>query len=132
MFYWYVALTTLLVVFVGVTAFKYFVEAPLVNITRENFQDGPYKFLMFSVDWCPHCVKAKPEFAALGSTKTIGGSTVEMVAINPEEEENPYKEKVKISGYPTLALLSPNGSVTEYDGPRNTASMDDFLTSNCS
>jgi thiol-disulfide isomerase/thioredoxin len=132
MFYWWIALTTLVVVFVGVTAFKYFVEAPLVNMTRENFEDGPYKFLMFGVDWCPHCVKAKPEFAALGSTKTIGGSTVEMVAINPEEEENPYKEKVKISGYPTLALLSPNGSVTEYDGPRNTASMDNFLTSNCS
>lgn len=132
MFYWYVALTTLVVVFLSVTAFKYFVEAPLVNMTRENFEEGPYKFLMFGVDWCPHCVKAKPEFESLGATKTIGGNTVEMVLINPEVDENPYKEKVKISGYPTIVLLSPNGSQTEYNGPRTSSGMNDFLTSNCS
>ena len=127
MFYWWIALTTLVVVFVGVTAFKFFVEAPLVNMTRENFQDGPYKFLMFSVDWCPHCHHAKPEFEKLGSTMTIGGKPVALNAI--EAEKNPDAvQGLKISGYPTFVLYDAEGNmVKDYDGPRKTASFRSFL-----
>ena len=122
------------VLFVGVTIFKNFVEVPLVALaTREDFAgasgSGDYKFVMFGVDWCPHCVKAKPEFQALGPTQTIGGKTVEMLAINPETDPNPYKDKVKIAGYPTVVLLDGAGNTTEYEGARSTQAFQDFLTS---
>ena len=134
--YLYYALAVAVVVFVGVTLFKQFVEKPIITIlTHENFADAPtsstgaggYKFLMFGVDWCPHCVKAKPEFLALGPKQTIAGHAVDCQVINPETEENPYKEKVKISGYPTVVLLDAAGNLTEYEGPRSTQGFQDFL-----
>ena len=135
--YLYYALAVAVVLFVGVTLFKQFVEKPLVTLlTHENFADAPatsttgggnYKFVMFGVDWCPHCVKAKPEFQALGPTQTIAGHAVDLQVINPETDENPYKEKVKISGYPTVVLLDAAGNTTEYEGPRSTQGFQDFL-----
>jgi glutaredoxin len=134
--YLYYALAVAVVLFVGVTIFKQFVEQPLVTLlTHENFADVPtpstgegnYKFIMFGVDWCPHCVKAKPEFQALGPTQTIAGHAVDLQVINPETDENPYKEKVKISGYPTVVLLDAAGNTTEYEGPRSTQGFQDFL-----
>lgn len=136
--YLYYALAVAVVVFVGVTLFKQFVEKPIITIlTHENFADAPasntagaggdYKFIMFGVDWCPHCVKAKPEFQALGPKQTIAGHAVDCQVINPETEENPYKEKVKISGYPTVVLLDGAGNLTEYEGPRSTQGFQDFL-----
>ena len=134
--YLYYALAVAVVLFVGVTLFKQFVEKPLVTLlTHENFADAPatsgsggnYKLIMFGVDWCPHCVKAKPEFQALGPTQTIAGHAVDLQVINPETEENPYKEKVKISGYPTVVLLDAAGNTTEYEGPRSTQGFQDFL-----
>ena len=136
--YLFYALAVAVALFVGVTLFKHFVEKPLVTmLSHENFADvpstegagagGDYKLIMFGVDWCPHCVKAKPEFQAIGPKQTIGGHAVELQVINPETEENPYKEKVKISGYPTVVLLDAAGNTTEYEGPRSTQGFQDFL-----
>ena len=93
----------------------------------EGFQSqAGYTFVMYGVDWCPHCVKAKPEFAALGSTKTIGGAQVACVVVNPEKE--PEKVKGKVEGYPTFHLYDAQGSfVKEYNGPRTTAGFEAFL-----
>ncbi len=93
----------------------------------EGFQNGSsYTFVMYGVDWCPHCVKAKPEFAALGSTKTIGGAQVACVLVNPDTE--PEKVKGKVEGYPTFHLYNAQGSlVKEYNGPRTTAGFEAFL-----
>lgn len=98
----------------------------------EGFQDAAssndakYTFMMYGVDWCPHCVSAKPEFAALGPTKTIGGAKVNCVVVNPEKE--PEKVKGKVDGFPTFHLYDAQGTlVKEYSGPRKTASFEQFL-----
>jgi hypothetical protein len=88
--------------------------------------DAKYTFMMYGVDWCPHCVSAKPEFAALGPTKTIGGVKVACVLVNPEKE--PEKVKGKVDGFPTFHLYNAQGKlVQEYSGPRKTASFEEFL-----
>ena len=91
----------------------------------EGFQDGAYTFVMYGVDWCPHCVQAKPEFEAMGSTKTIGDVKVSCVIVNPEKE--PEKVKGKVEGYPTFHLYDAAGKMTEYNGPRTTAGFESFL-----
>ena len=98
--------------------------------SSEGFQDTAaapsYTFVMYGVDWCPHCVSAKPEFAKLGSTKTIGGAKVACVLVNPEKE--PEKVKGKVEGYPTFHLYDAQGSlVKEYSGPRNADGFEKFL-----
>ena len=89
--YLYYALAATIVFFILVTAYKYYAQPPVVE--EDTFTGGAgnteYKFVMFGVDWCPHCVKAKPEFEALGATQTIGGKVVQMKVINPETDENP-------------------------------------------
>ncbi len=91
--------------------------------------DAPkYTFVMYGTDWCPHCTKAKPEFAALGATKTIGGVTVKCEVVNPEKV--PEKVRGKVEGYPTSHLYSAEGKlVKEYNGPRTTAGLESFLES---
>ena len=85
-------------------------------------------FYMFGVDWCPHCVSAKPEFEALGPTATIGGKTVHCVYVNPEKE--PEKAKgFEIDGYPTLILQKADGSLQKHGGPRTQAGFLEFLQS---
>lgn len=101
----------------------------------EGFQDAAsvgsgsgYRFVMYGVDWCPHCVKAKPEFEALGSTVTTGGGQVVVCeVVNPEKEPEKAKGK-KIDGYPTIHLYDAQGSlVEEYSGPRTTEGFRQFL-----
>jgi thiol-disulfide isomerase/thioredoxin len=96
----------------------------------EGFADAPaYKFVMYGVDWCPHCVKAKPEFEALGATKTIGGKVVAMSAVNPEKDPKAV-EGLDIQGYPTFHLYDGAGKlVQEYQGERKTADFQSFLNS---
>lgn len=83
-------------------------------------------FRMYYADWCPHCVTAKPEMKNLGSTQTIGGKTVSVAMI--EEKDIPEAVKPKISGYPTIQLQRPDGSMkAEYSGDRTTAGFLQFL-----
>lgn len=107
----------------------------MCNRGAEGFQsigdtssNNGYTFVMYGVDWCPHCVKAKPEFAALGATKTIGGATVVCEIVDPEKQ--PEKVRQKVEGYPTFHLYDAQGKlVQEYSGPRTTEGFESFLQS---
>lgn len=91
----------------------------------EGFDTGS-KFFMFGVDWCPHCRSAKPEFQALGTTKTIGGHSVAMQYVDPEKEPEAAKG-FDISGYPTFYLMH-QGQKHRYQGPRTKAGFEQFLS----
>jgi len=92
----------------------------------EGFDGPDATFYMFGVDWCPHCVSTKPEFAALGPTQTIGGKTVQCILVDPEKE--PEKAKgFQIDGYPTLLLQKSDGATTKYAGPRTQSGFLQFL-----
>lgn len=91
----------------------------------EGFDTGS-KFFMFGVDWCPHCRTAKPEFQALGTTKTIDGKSVTMQYVDPEKETEAAKG-FEISGYPTFYLLH-QGQKHRYQGPRTKAGFEQFLS----
>lgn len=94
--------------------------------TTQGFDNPSDKFVMYYADWCPHCVTAKPEMKNLGSTQTIGGKTVSVAMI--EEKDIPEAVKPKISGYPTIQLQGPDGSMkAEYSGDRTTAGFLQFL-----
>lgn len=83
-------------------------------------------FYMFGVDWCPHCVQAKPLFESLGSTVTISGHPVALQYVNPEKDKA-AASGFEIDGYPTFYHVSPSGQKTKYSGPRNAQGFQDFL-----
>ena len=91
----------------------------------EQFDTGT-KFFMFGVDWCPHCVSAKPKFMSLGSKATIGGRDVSFHYVDAEKE----KQKTtgfEISGYPTFYLIH-NGRRVKYQGERAVEAWQNWLT----
>jgi hypothetical protein len=62
----------------------------------------------------------------MGSTQTIGGTTVEVKKL--EEKDIPSDVKKSIQGYPTIRLLNPDGmTMAEYEGERTTAGFLQFL-----
>ena len=87
-------------------------------------QEGP-TFTMFGVDWCPHCVKAKPMFESMGPTTTIAGHTVYLRYINPETNKA-AAEGYKLDGFPTF-YFENQGSKVKYEGPRNADGFREFL-----
>lgn len=85
----------------------------------EGFEDKP-TFYMFGVDWCPHCVKAKPEFEKLKGTI---GDRVNVVYVNPEKDKA-AASGFQIDGYPTFYLVK-DGQQRKYSGDR---SLDKFVS----
>jgi len=96
---------------------------------NQGFDNPTQKLVMYYADWCPHCQTAKPELKNLGSTQTIAGKPVSIEMI--EEKDIPEAVKPTISGYPTIQLQGPDGSVkADYSGDRTTAGFLQFLKQN--
>ena len=91
----------------------------------EGFAGGDTRFTMFGVDWCPHCVSAKPKFESLGPTTTIGGHAVQCRYVNPESDKA-AAAGFAIDGYPTF-YLEKAGQKIKYEGPRTAEGFQAFL-----
>ena len=88
--------------------------------------------ILFSVDWCPHCKTAKPEWEQAKQElngKVINGYTVvfnEVDCTSESAEVEKQIEQYKITGYPTIKLLK-DGQVIEYDAKPTKATIINFL-----
>jgi glutaredoxin len=92
----------------------------------EGFAGAPAATMtMFGVDWCPHCVSAKPIFESLGSTMTIGGQDVVLRVINPEKDKS-AAAGYELDGYPTF-YFEKAGQRQKYSGPRTKDGFLQFL-----
>jgi len=98
------------------------------NYRRENFNTDDTKptVYMFSVDWCPHCKAAKPEFEACKQGPKSSAANFKL--INCEDDKNKALiSGFNIEGYPTFALV--NGTdTTYYDGERSKEGIEEWLT----
>jgi thiol-disulfide isomerase/thioredoxin len=89
--------------------------------------------LMFTVDWCPHCKKAKPvwnEFAGTYDQKVVNGYQINVKTINcTNDEDSQIKsllDKYNIEGFPTIKAIK-DGKVYDYDAKPETDSLKQFL-----
>ena len=98
----------------------------------EPFADTPAAtFYMVGTSWCPHCVKAKPEFEALGATvTTAGGKSIAVKYVDGEKDKPSIPAGLEVSGYPTIALITGDGQVKKFEGERKTAAFRQFLEQN--
>ena len=104
---------------------------------KENFENGSddkrtAELMFFSVDWCPHCKTAKPEWEQLKAEykdKKINGYNIIFTDIDCTKE-TPQIEKLmntyKIEGYPTIKLLK-DGQVIDYDAKPTKDTLVKFL-----
>lgn len=82
-------------------------------------------FYMVGVDWCPHCVKAKPIFQALGPKVTIAGRDVALQYLDGEKDKS--RLPCEVGGFPTFCFLH-RGRAQRYQGPRTAEGFQQFLT----
>ena len=135
MFYLFIAIIVML--------FGYYVYRQYSNVktgfkaNREHETVDPNSnktanLILFTVDWCPHCKTAKPEWEDLKTEyegKNINGYNLTFTEHNctnetPEIEE--LMNKYKIEGYPTIKLIKDN-QVIEYDAKPTKDTMSQFL-----
>ena len=91
----------------------------------EGFASSGATFTMFGVDWCPHCVKAKPLFESLGPTVTIDGQAVALRYVNPETDKQ-SAQGYELEGYPTF-YFEKGAKKIKYAGPRTADGFREFL-----
>jgi len=90
------------------------------------------ELMLFSVDWCPHCKTAKPEWENLKASlegKQINGYNIVFSDWNCTQETdeiNNLINKYKIEGYPTIKLLK-DGEIIEFDAKPTESTLSDFL-----
>ena len=98
---------------------------------------GKLDVMFFSVDWCPHCVKAKPEweqFVKKYNNQVVKGYTITCVGgdkgINCTNSDDPeVKEatsKYSIQHFPTLIFVQ-NGTQVEFDAKISMKNLEDFV-----
>jgi thiol-disulfide isomerase/thioredoxin len=126
-----------LVVILLVTALYMYNKQTTTQQMRENFENGTddkrtAELMLFTVDWCPHCKTAKPEWEQLKAEykdKKINGYKVIFTDIDCTKE-TPQVEKLmntyKIEGYPTIKLLK-DGQVIDFDAKPTKDTLVKFL-----
>jgi thiol-disulfide isomerase/thioredoxin len=126
-----------LVVILLVTALYMYNKQTTTQQMRENFENGTddkrtAELMLFTVDWCPHCKTAKPEWEQLKAEykdKKINGYKVIFTDVDCTKE-TPQVEKLmntyKIEGYPTIKLLK-DGQVIDFDAKPTKDTLVKFL-----
>lgn len=100
--------------------------------SNEGFQSGAdgSNFYMVYADWCPHCQVAKPMMTQLRSTigQKLKGKNVSIELLDGESKSPLLAQLPEVKGFPTF-FLKKGSNVTEYKGPRDEASILQFLSS---
>ena len=81
-------------------------------------------FVLYYVNWCPHCRDVKPEWDKLEQDNDLNNIVIKK--INCEENEKITEEK-NIEGFPTIQLEYTNGKVKAYEGERTYRGFKEFL-----
>lgn len=112
---------------------KQFVEnrefIPEDQDSSSNNQEQVATLYYFYTNWCPYCKKARPVIDDLKSeleNKTFNNNRVIIQEVDCETDSS-TAEKFKIEGYPTIKLVSEDGTVYDYDAKPNVDTLLQFL-----
>jgi len=97
----------------------------LLKYIKEDYASNTHNFKMYYVDWCPHCVNAKPHFKKLMNHKKINNHKIKYHMIDCEKNPK-LAEQANIDGYPTLILNDHK----KYNGERDYNKFLHFLHKN--
>jgi thiol-disulfide isomerase/thioredoxin len=121
-------LIVLMVIIFGVAAYfayKWYGKPAIANKTVQNMsninqRDQTVEIYLFYADWCPHCTKAKPEWAAFKKSydgKEMNGYVVKCIDVNCTEElgdNGKLIQKYGVDSYPTLIMVK-DGNRIDFD-----------------
>lgn len=94
-------------------------------------QQNP-SFVRFYHPGCPHCVHMKPAWENLKNHDALKDMNVAIINIHVAvlgELTPEIQELMQDKGVPSMFLID-NGTITEYNGPRETDSMAEYIVTN--
>ena len=109
---------------IGIAAFIYYMMMPMIEFFhREGLGN---RLVMYKVDWCPHCRKAKPAFEEL-MKYFQHREDIELQIVDCEEHQDRC-DSAKIKGYPTFMLEKADGSNHQCRSALTRHGIEDFLS----
>lgn len=117
-------------------AYIWYMPKPKItdDIANANRRDKNAELYFFSVDWCPHCKTAKPEwdkFVANYDGKEMNGFIIKCNTINATNDEDPkissLLQKFSVDHYPTLKMVV-DGKIIDFQGKIQETSLVKFIT----
>lgn len=138
----YAWLFVVVVLFVLVSIYAYnsfvkpsIVKPPSANIANTDRRGQNLDIYFFHVDWCPHCIKAAPEwqkFTDKMNGKAVNGYNVFCHDIDcTDTTDSNITTMIKdynIEGYPTVKVTFDNGKVIDFDSKISANGLATFVT----
>jgi len=121
---------------------SYYIFMKWGNTTKEQKSidiplGGNLTIYFFHVDWCPHCIKAKPdwdEFREQYDGKTVKGFKVRCVDTDCTDDASPeikaLMDKYEISSFPTIKGVMENdgkSKVMSFEAKVNKKNLEKFV-----
>lgn len=114
-------------------------NANIRSATSAGASSGTLEVYFFNVDWCPHCVKAKPTWTQFVQTydgQSVHGYQVTCIGgaegVNCTNADDPNIKKMTakydIKGFPTIKFIQ-NGTVVDFDAKVTKENLDKFMDS---
>jgi thiol-disulfide isomerase/thioredoxin len=106
-------------------------KKPINDVANANKDAKAADIYFFNVDWCPHCIKAKPEwdkFVETHNGKTINNYTIHThnVDCTDDVKSAAVIAKYDIKGYPTTKMTLDGGDTVEFDSKMTTEGLAKF------
>ena len=105
-------------------------EEEMVESLTSDSSNKKAELYFFYTDWCPHCKKAKPEWAKLkenySGNKKINGYILSFIEVDCEAEPD-LANKFNVTGYPTIKLVKGN-QIIEFDAKPEVSTLENFLS----
>ena len=99
----------------------------------EGFTGSDIQAMFFNVDWCPHCVHAKPEWSKFVQSHSnddnivfVGGENGTNCTDNEDKSIRDLMQKYNVQHFPTVVFIK-NGTPTEFQGKVTHENLEDFL-----
>ena len=113
-------------IFILFLIYSLYNKTSLLQQVKENYKtNNNNTFKMYYVDWCPHCVSAKPHFKKMMKHKKINNNKITYHLIDCEKNPK-LAEDAGITGYPTFILNDDK----KYEGERSYNHILDYLHKN--
>ena len=129
----------ILFIIASVYAYKWYakpiIEQPLYDdVANANRRQKPVDVLLFTTEWCPYCVKAKPawaEFKKKYDKKLINDHMINCIQIDCTDNETNAEvqaqiQKYEIEHYPTVKMLIDD-KIIDFEASVSASNLDKFV-----
>jgi hypothetical protein len=130
------------ILFILISVYSYYsyvkpslTKSPSANIANTGHRSNNVDVYFFHVDWCPHCIKAMPEwniFSEKMSGTVVNGYKVICHNIDCTNDTDPTISQLiksnNISGYPTVNISFDDGTKIMFDSNISSNSLATFVT----